>query len=85
MTDKQRRFSEIHNLMAPLSIKERLELFAIEGEHLNALCNFEEGENGEIWDEIIEGEYVTARRKAAGDYEPPDDPDAWSGGFADNH
>ncbi len=26
-----------------------------------------------------------ASEKAADNYEPPDDPVAWSGGFADNH
>ena len=37
------------------------------------------------YDDLLEGEYREAIRWCDGDREPPDDPEAWSGGFAENH
>jgi len=82
--DKKRTFVEIHRAMAHLNIEERLELVAIEMQNLEELTVAVPWKRA-IFEDIEDREYARARSKATGDYEPPDDPDAWSGGFADNH
>lgn len=75
---------QIAQLMAHLTLDERLEMAAIEMDNLEKLTVAEPFKRS-AFEDIEDREYDRAKQKATGNWEPPDDPDAWAGGFADNH
>jgi len=81
---------EMGNLLAQMTLEQRLEMHAIEARNLLgliyqlALTNPRPFDNWaeSIFEDIEDREYEDAIAKATGNYEPPDETDAWSGGFA---
>ena len=74
-------------IRAEMTIMERLEVHAIEARDLCDIvwATSADSFQKEALSDIEDREYNRAISKATGNYEPPDDTDAWSGGFADNH
>ena len=81
---KPANLAEVERLMAEWSLLQRVRLIA----SLMHECTEASEPHTVEWSalgDILGEKYKSAIQRCDGNWEPPDDPEAWSGGFAENH